>query len=624
MPRTILICSTLLAGLLLAGCGGDQRPDDTALADADARAAMLAGEFGLAAKMYLKLAGESNRPQSEKWLISAAGARFNQGRIDASLALLDRIRTEDLPAPLPLRVALLRAEIALHDHRFAEVPAMLPTAALARAPVDLRQVGHLLRAQAFMDLERPIDAAGERAALDMLFYEPSDIEKNRQQLWYSLTRADADSLQQAVRPPPDTFGGWVELALINQRYLAEREVLDRALATWRTRFPGHPAGQLIVPQMIIANEALGTPPKHIALLLPLSGGLAKAAGAIRDGFLAAWYADPDTLTRPKISILDTAEPDIWLTMQEAVDAGADLVVGPLRKQHVGTLSVAAGVPIATLALNRAPTAAPAGDEQPMARSPDSLFQFSLAPEDEARNVAERAIRDGHSQVAVLVPVGAWGERVRTAFGEAFERSGGEVVQSAAFTNEPKDLSPTVAKLLGVELSMARGAALKRLLRVDLKYEPRRRQDIDFIFLAAFPRQALQLRPQIKFHHASHVPVYATSHIFTGKQDAVRDRDIDGVFFGDMPWLLDANRAQPALHQALNIALPNAPAAFQRLHAFGIDAYRLALEVRRLKALPGETIFGVTGKLSLNRDNQIERELMWARFNDGLPQVVIDE
>ncbi len=615
----------MLAGLLAVGCAGDQRPEDAAPMDADARAAMLAGRFAQAAGMYLELARESDRPQTEKWLISAAGARFNQGQVEASLALLDRIHTKGLPAPLPLRIALLRAEIAIAGKRYSEVPGLVPAATLATAPVDLRQVGHLLRAKALAALNRPVDAAVDRAALDLLLYAPVDIEKNRQQLWRLLTHAGAESLQQSTRPPPDTFGGWVELALVNQRYLADRAVLDRALTTWRARFPGHPANQFIVPQILSANEALGTPPEHIALLLPLSGSLAKAAAAIRDGFLAAWYDDSDMHARPKISILDTADRDIWLVMQEAADGGADLVVGPLQKKHVGTLVGAASMPVATLALNRAPQKLPNTEDEPVASMPPpTLFQFSLAPEDEARNVAERAIRDGHSQAAVLVPQGDWGDRVRVAFGQAFEQAGGEVVQGAAFTNEPKDLSPTVAKLLGVDQSMARGAALKRMLRVDLKYEPRRRQDIDFIFLAAFPRQALQLRPQFKFHHASKVPVYATSHIFTGKQDAVRDRDIDGVLFGDMPWLLDANRAQPALHRALNIALPNAPAAFQRLHAFGIDAYRLALEVRRLKARPGETLFGVTGELSLNRDNQIERQLLWARFNDGLPQVVVGE
>ena len=71
---------------------------------------------------------------------------------------------------------------------------------------------------------------------------------------------------------------------------------------------------------------------------------------------------------------------------------------------------------------------------------------------------------------------------------------------------------------------------------ELEFEPRRRQDIDIVFMAAFPAGARQLMPQLAFHHGADLPVHATSHVWSGVPDPANDRDLDGVVFGDMPWL----------------------------------------------------------------------------------------
>jgi outer membrane PBP1 activator LpoA protein len=38
--------------------------------------------------------------------------------------------------------------------------------------------------------------------------------------------------------------------------------------------------------------------------------------------------------------------------------------------------------------------------------------------------------------------------------------------------------------------------------------------------------------------------------------------------------------------------------------------------QQLKELPEEKIFGLTGILTLNEDNIVNRSLMWAQFRDG--------
>ncbi|NIR61357.1 MAG: penicillin-binding protein activator, partial [Gammaproteobacteria bacterium] len=123
-------------------------------------------------------------------------------------------------------------------------------------------------------------------------------------------------------------------------------------------------------------------------------------------------------------------------------------------------------------------------------------------------------------------------------------------------------------------------------------------------MAAFPRQARQLRPQLEFHQAQDLPVYATSHIYTGISDAEADRDIDGVIFGDMPWVLDPAGSGGSLRVDVESLWSDSVSAFVRLYAFGADAYRLVRELGKLRAQQYAEYEGVTGNLSLNESNKI--------------------
>ena len=59
--------------------------------------------------------------------------------------------------------------------------------------------------------------------------------------------------------------------------------------------------------------------------------------------------------------------------------------------------------------------------------PGLLFQFALDPEEEARQVAQRAVADGRMRGLVLLPNNEWGQRVFRAFDSEIkpEISGGK-------------------------------------------------------------------------------------------------------------------------------------------------------------------------------------------------------
>jgi hypothetical protein len=54
----------------------------------------------------------------------------------------------------------------------------------------------------------------------------------------------------------------------------------------------------------------------------------------------------------------------------------------------------------------------------------------------------------------------------------------------------------------------------------------------------------------------------------------------------------------------------------------VDAYALSVQLARLRAYPEARIEGATGALGLDPGGRVERELRWARFEEGRP-VLLD-
>jgi outer membrane PBP1 activator LpoA protein len=247
-----------------------------------------------------------------------------------------------------------------------------------------------------------------------------------------------------------------------------------------------------------------------------------------------------------------------------------------------------------------------------------IYQLGLAPELEAGLAARRASQDGRHRALVVVPRGSWGERVYQEFSRAFTSQGGKVVGAEYYESRDSDFSTPLKRALHLGRSTSRESRLERTLGLTLEAEPRRRQDADMIFIGAFPRQARLLRPQLKFHRASKLPIYATSHVYSGVVDRGSDRDMDGIRFSDMPWLLESGARFSALKHDLQKSDPRAFKKSPRLYALGVDAFRLAPLIVH-GAPPGTWyVGGATGMLSLEDNGTIHRDLQWAEFKSGKP------
>jgi len=607
-----------LAVALLGACAAppERPPTPPPGAEAEARELLAAGRPGEAAAAYLRLA-ERGGERAPGYRLKAAAALLDAGETGRAAALLEALEGAALGAPERALATLLRAELALRDGRSEEALARLTPELGAGLGGEAARRFHALRARALEEAGNPVEAARERVALEALLADPIERSRNRQAIWSDLTRLQPAALERALRgAAPPALAGWLELASIAARAVTHPETLERELAAWRARYPGHPADAEVVPQLTFTSAEQAVPVRRVALLLPLGGRFEQAARAVRDGFLGAWYADPRAEERPAVRVHDTTGEDPWVSYSAALEDGADLVVGPLRREAVDALAGSSNRTRPVLALNRGEVAVARDDAAP-------LYEFALDPEEEARALAERAWFDGRARALLLRPRGEWGERVAAAFSEAFERLGGEVLEQAVYDPQADDMSAPVAAGLGVVASRERRRALSRQLGVRLGFEPRRRQDIDFVMLAAFPRQARQIRPQIAFQQGADLPVYATSHVFSGVIDEAADRDLDGIVFGDMPWVLPgaASPEIAALRERMSAAWPAARSGFARLYAFGVDAYRLIRHLGRLRAQRFAELEGASGRLSVSADGRIARRLLWARFSGGRPRLL---
>ncbi|NUO77884.1 MAG: hypothetical protein HOQ32_17965, partial [Lysobacter sp.] len=213
-------------------------------------------------------------------------------------------------------------------------------------PAPARTAGHPLVVQA-------AELARNGAALSGAARTENDSQIER-----LLNQLDNDSLarEAAALPAGDPLYNYAGRALL-RRGLPLPRPFDR---NWRFD-PGRPP----------ADSDGYRPPTKIAVLLPLSGGLATAASPVRDGFLAGYYGE--NRRRPDVVFYDTlgTAGGTLAAYDKAAAEGNDFVVGPLGRDEVSALFGKSELPVPVLALNRGTVAPPAGNAS-----------FSLSPEDE--------------------------------------------------------------------------------------------------------------------------------------------------------------------------------------------------------------------------------------------------
>ena len=455
---------------------------------------------------------------------------------------------------------------------------------------------------------RPVD--GVRAGLELDRVASTDAERQsaRRDLLSELRKAVDRGVKldpQAARDAP--VRGWLELGAITASAARSPLNATRDMERWRSRYPGHPGSSIVMAEIMgpagssTLASVTGT---QVALLLPLTkSGAAAFATRVRDGFLAAVNTLPEA-QRPIIKVYDTGELSVSAALASAQADGAAFVVGPLtRDEAIAAVNdTARRAPM--LLLNALPNSQ---------ASPSNVWQYALSPEDEARQIAHRALALGQRRALVLAPSGDWGARVVAAFREELTAGGGTVVEQQAYDPTRNEFTAQITAALRVDDSRARHKRIESIVGGKLAFEVRRRADIDLIFAAGQPVALRQIRPQLRFFYAGDVPTYMTSDGF--EPDVNANRDIDGVAFPDMPWMLQDQGPIADTRTATQGNLGDR-SPLPRYFAFGYDAGQLIIALRNPQwQWP---LGGVTGRLSPDAQRRFRRDLDWAQIRNGKP------
>ncbi|MBK7250586.1 MAG: penicillin-binding protein activator [Gammaproteobacteria bacterium] len=566
------------------------------------------GDAAGAARLYEALARE-NAGSTRIELAHRAARSWLRARLPGETErVLHEISGEARTPAQSLDRSLLGVEVLLARSRDTE--AWQTLAALPEPASGPQRIRYLeLRRRAAFAGGQPLEGVRAGMALEHVLPTLAERAAARASLLDELRAASERGMKiDPVRAQDPIARGWLELGPLAA--IAARNPLGaaRAVDAWRRRYPDHPAADIVRQELLSKEAATGKqgfePAAHIALLLPVSGRMAGPAAAIRDGFLTAYYEAP-AAARPRLRIYDTGVISIADAVMRATASGAGFIVGPLTREEVSAAADFSGNRPAMLALNFLPAGRAA---------PPQFYQFALSPEEEARQVAQRALAAGERRAVALIPEGDWGNRVLAAFREELLAGGGTLIAQTSYPTEGSDYSQWITQMLRLTESRARHRRLQEILGTRLSFEPRRRSDIDFIFAPGSFSVARLMRPQLRFHYAGDIPTYATSDAY--EPDGQGLSDMDGLVFPDMPWMLGTGALAAQVRAEMQAAWDAGGPRHTRLFAFGYDAYRLVEALNVPRPATSLQLEGLTGRLSLDELGRVRRQLDWARLQGG--------
>jgi uncharacterized protein len=468
-----------------------------------------------------------------------------------------------------------------------------------------------IRSLGILAIGKPMESARLRMQISQFLKSPIELEANHVFIWDALNRITEKNILITLKThQSNEIRGWLELNLIARRSNMVPAKIEPWMDQWYKLYGDHPAAREFAFNLLEESRRIFISPTRIALMLPFSGRLQKVSEAIQNGFMYGFYQDASR--QAEIEIIDASSDPIKFNLQyeQAIQNGADFVVGPIDKALINMLQDRNGLDVPTLTLNYA------DDEN---TSGLNLYQFGLRPEDEAEQIADYALTQGRYHAATLVPDTDWGLRLLQAFKQRFEKLGGHVVGTETYPSRKNDYADSIKRLLHLVSSNQRKSILQKVLGEPVEFDSRRRQDIDMIFIAANARQARLIKPQLKFHHAQNVPVYATSHVSSSAGTADSDRDLNDILYADIPWMLDQNISADV--ENISSLWPTQSKNFSRLFALGIDAYKIIPALRRLMINPAESLDANTGKLTVDKNGRVHRNLLMATYQKGLPLLI---
>ncbi|WP_343291148.1 penicillin-binding protein activator [Vibrio harveyi] len=550
---------------------------------------------------YMIQADSTEGSLQNDWLIMATKAAIQANELDQAELLIKRLSRQQLSEVQQAEWQLARATLQQKQGKYSQLLQGLNFKPWWKLPSEQWKDYYELRADAYQSLNQPFEANRQLVA-EGQYASSAEQREISSRIWMnfgSYSENELTALQ--TEPSEDVLDGWLQLAIYAKTLSSNIPQLKNTLEHWLSENPSHPAA-VYTPaeiQNILSLEIVK--PNNTALLLPLTGKFAPQAQLIRDGFIFAMMNDQARDPSATLTVIDTHAYSADQIKQRLINENIDFVVGPLQKENVEKLQATldgseTGVKIPTLALN-IPEEVQAGTD---------MCYLALSPEQEVAQAAKYLFSQGYQFPMILAPNGAYGQRVVEAFNEEWSKYSSNKVATSYF-GDKRQLQKNINGVFGLQESQQRIAQMQSLMRISLESQPRSRRDVDAVYIVARSSELTLIKPFIEVAinpDAKPPKLFSNSRSNSG---GATYEDLSGVAYSDIPMLINPD---PTIAAQMNELWPDQSNMEKRLEALGMDAYKLLGELPQMKLLPGYSVDGQTGVLSINNNCVVQRELDW--------------
>ena len=407
-------------------------------------------------------------------------------------------------------------------------------------------------------------------------------------------KLDIPALVRVRDAYPKTFpGDLASIKLIELHHAAgEDHLVERDLRLFLSRFPNHPYATKAADLQTIVRTKFKSHPYSIAAIFPMSGKLAPFGTEVLNGIQVALERSKDGGDAPSIGlIVKDTESDPAAFLDELSDVLTDdhplVVIGPLLSKNLPVMAEMAE-------RTRIPLITPSATVTNLRRLGNYVFSTALTYGQQAKRVADYAIRDQHyKRLAILYPDTVYGRELARLFAQEIRQQDGEIIASETYKEGDADFRAMIARLkaedlkkYGLEVPIENAPAKSTTKQGGKKnkrilYSP----GFDAVFIPGRSIDVGLLATQLAFHDVA-VPLLGANGWNTPDFARVADRSTEGSVFVD-GFFADANN--PAVQDFVERYRKRFHTTPSLFAAQGYDAARLAVEAIRRGATTGEAI-----------------------------------
>ncbi|MFM5417338.1 penicillin-binding protein activator [Aeromonas veronii] len=543
------------------------------------------------AQWYLEQVDPAKPAEAFTWQMLAARSYLALGQAKPASALFQQLQKQAKDPVQKAQLQLLQAHLLLAQGHANQALILLEGKPEVVLDADTQKDWYRQRVVLQLDINNKFGAAKSLIALEP-YLNQSEQATNHQQIW-SLLKSMTPSTLQALEeaPAPDVTTGWLRLAALVNEFGAQPNLLARQLAGWKRDFPNHPAQKDMPAGLGDLAATASTSVQQIAVLLPLSGNLEPQGAAIRNGMLMSYKENQGQFT---LNFYDTQSKSTGDLYKQAIQEGADMIIGPLLKDRVEEL-LKANPTVPVLALNEL--------DKPVVN--DTTYYFSLSAAADAAQAAQYLYTQGYRKPLLIAAQG----RIGYSSIKAFE-------QSWATLSQDKPVVATFGarnEVQGMVKNALSGRSTARAGEV-VQLSDAAPRSIDAVYVVANSLETRMIKPyvDVSVNPMGSLPIYTGSRGYDSASTEVAS-ELNGMHIADMPLLLGGYEKQ---REQIALLWPQTQGDLLRLFAMGYDAVSLAENLQQMRKVGGMQQAGMSGQLSVDAQGNIVRMLSWGTYQNG--------